>query len=290
MLRVLLLHFCLLLAGMAGAIQEVKTIIHTDHLGSPIVGRSMEGETVFERHHEPYGAQLEAPEDRVASGYTGHQEMRDYGLVYAGARWYDPVIGRFLSPDPVKYSVGSPVSFNRYAYANNNPFRFFDPFGLSPQDAAWAAVGEENPSKALSGAASNVADGMAQFGDAIEPDAYSIIPAGLLLKGKNLFRLIVKNRVATNVPTQGRKFNQLSRRGWSQNTIDKLVNNPYTTRSSINKATGNNATAYFRKDGHYVVRDDVTGDVVQMSDTKVSVGTGPGQWAPDATIKDPYVP
>ncbi|MFQ3231440.1 MAG: hypothetical protein ACI9DO_002828, partial [Reinekea sp.] len=71
-------------------------------------------------------------------------------------------------------------------------------------------------------------------------------------------------RVTTNIPTQGRKFNQLSKRGWSQSSVDDLVNSPYTTRSSINKANGNEATAYFRNDGHYVVRDNVTGDIVQM--------------------------
>jgi hypothetical protein len=54
-------------------------------------------------------------------------------------------------------------------------------------------------------------------------------------------------KLSTNIPTEGRKFNQLSRRGWSQSSVDDLVNNPYTTRESINKATGNEATAYFKK-------------------------------------------
>jgi hypothetical protein len=46
------------------------------------------------------------------------------------ARYYDPVIGRFYSNDPVGWVPGSPVhSFGRYTYANNNPYKYTDPDG-----------------------------------------------------------------------------------------------------------------------------------------------------------------
>jgi uncharacterized protein RhaS with RHS repeats len=45
------------------------------------------------------------------------------------ARYYDPVIGRFYSNDPI--GVRDVHSFNRYAYANNNPYKYTDPFGQS---------------------------------------------------------------------------------------------------------------------------------------------------------------
>ena len=46
------------------------------------------------------------------------------------ARYYDPVIGRFYSNDPVGYTSSNPVmSFNRYLYANNNPYKYVDPDG-----------------------------------------------------------------------------------------------------------------------------------------------------------------
>ena len=127
--RTILLGLLLALAGAAGAVKEVKIIIHTDHLGSPIMGRSMDGETLWERHYEPYGSQDQAPDDPASPGYTGHLEERDSGLVYAGARWYDPRVGRFLSPDPIDYIESNPVSFNRYSYANNTPYNFSDPDG-----------------------------------------------------------------------------------------------------------------------------------------------------------------
>jgi hypothetical protein len=47
------------------------------------------------------------------------------------ARYYDPVIGRFYSNDPVGYTPENPVmSFNRYLYVNNNPYKYTDPTGM----------------------------------------------------------------------------------------------------------------------------------------------------------------
>ncbi|WP_057831217.1 RHS repeat-associated core domain-containing protein [Colwellia sp. TT2012] len=43
------------------------------------------------------------------------------------ARYYDPVIGRFYSNDPV--GITNIHTFNRYAYANNNPYKYVDPTG-----------------------------------------------------------------------------------------------------------------------------------------------------------------
>ena len=53
------------------------------------------------------------------------------------ARFYDPQVGRFLSTDPVHFSGQDPFTFNRYAYANNNPYRYVDPDGNS----AWSMLG-----------------------------------------------------------------------------------------------------------------------------------------------------
>jgi uncharacterized protein RhaS with RHS repeats len=45
------------------------------------------------------------------------------------ARYYDPVIGRFYSNDPVGFT--NIHTFNRYGYANNNPYKYVDPDGQS---------------------------------------------------------------------------------------------------------------------------------------------------------------
>jgi len=76
-------------------------------------------------------------------GFTGHIKDSETGLNYMQARYYDPVIGRFLSVDPVGF-LGSGEDtryFNRYAYTGNNPINAIDPDGnrivsiaTTPQD------------------------------------------------------------------------------------------------------------------------------------------------------------
>jgi RHS repeat-associated protein len=63
--------------------------------------------------------------------YTGREMDAETGLYYYRARYYDPASGRFLSEDPVRFSAG----VNFYDYVYNNPVRYADPMGLSPQDA-----------------------------------------------------------------------------------------------------------------------------------------------------------
>ena len=48
-------------------------------------------------------------------------------------------------------------------------------------------------------------------------------------------------------------------------TIDDVLARPAQTMKTIDLRTGQPATAYYRPDGNYLVRNDVTGDVIQMS-------------------------
>jgi RHS repeat-associated protein len=70
---------------------------------------------------------VHTPQD--TPGYTGHLTDQDLSLTYMQQRYYDPVIGRFYSNDPVGFSAKEPMLFNRYTYANNNPYKFVDPDG-----------------------------------------------------------------------------------------------------------------------------------------------------------------
>ena len=60
--------------------------------------------------------------------YTGKPEDPS-GLYYYGARYYDPLIGRFTTRDTVFGGLGDPQSQNRYAYCRNNPHKYIDPTG-----------------------------------------------------------------------------------------------------------------------------------------------------------------
>jgi hypothetical protein len=52
--------------------------------------------------------------------------------VYMQQRYYDPIAGRFLSVDPVTTDAKTGGHFNRYVYANDNPYGFVDPDGRAP--------------------------------------------------------------------------------------------------------------------------------------------------------------
>ena len=79
--------------------------------------------------------------------------------------------------------------------------------------------------------------------------------------------------------------NQMVKRGWTEDVVRNTVDKPYTTRTSVNKATGNPATVYYTKKGSYVIVDNVTKTIVQISDN-----INPSTWAPDTSIVNPYIP
>jgi len=78
--------------------------------------------------------------------------------------------------------------------------------------------------------------------------------------------------------------NQMRKRGWDSASVKNIVDTPYTTRPTVNRANGNPATAYYGKDGSYVVVDNVTNEIIQVSNK-----FNPN-WQPDPNIIDPYLP
>jgi len=67
----------------------------------------------------------------LSRGYTGHEHIEEAGLINMNGRVYDPLVGMFLSPDPVVQSPGDPLNYNRYSYVFNNPLKYIDPSGYS---------------------------------------------------------------------------------------------------------------------------------------------------------------
>ena len=134
-----------LLAGLLLAVaiplpaQDRVTYYHTDHAGSPVSATGADGEVLWRESYAPYGSRLirQAPENEV--WFTGKGEDADLGLHYFGARWYDAQLGRFISVDPAGFDEDNVQLFNRYAYANNNPYGYVDPDGESPLDVAFLA-------------------------------------------------------------------------------------------------------------------------------------------------------
>ncbi len=112
-------------------VQAGVTYYVNDLTGSPIAAMGESGQVTWRENFKPYGDrmlnQANAADNKV--WFAARHQDADTGLIYMGARYYDPKIGRFLSTDAVRFSEGNVHSFNRYAYANNNPYRFKDPDG-----------------------------------------------------------------------------------------------------------------------------------------------------------------
>jgi len=116
--------------------------LHRDYLGSITQISNNNGNLAAEYSYDAWGRMRNPSNWQVYSqgtqpamlyggrGYTGHEHLNQFGLVNMNARLYDPLLARFLAPDPF---VGSGMTndFNRYIYCLNNPLMFTDPSGKS---------------------------------------------------------------------------------------------------------------------------------------------------------------
>ena len=83
----------------------------------------------------------EEPELFLGRGYTGHEYLPWFGLINMNARLYDPILGRFLSPDPYVQMPDGTQSYNRYSYCMNNPLVYVDKDGKFWHIVIGAAIG-----------------------------------------------------------------------------------------------------------------------------------------------------
>lgn len=114
----------------AHAQTDTVTYVYTDPQGTPLVEADAQGNIVARYDYTPYGSSVVSlgnPPD--GPGYTGHVNDPETGLVYMQARYYDPTVGRFMSPDPAPPVPGNLSYMNRYAYVGDNPITRDDPSG-----------------------------------------------------------------------------------------------------------------------------------------------------------------
>lgn len=110
---------------------ETITYLHNDLLGSPIAATDANGGLIWREDYAPYGERTEKDVESATNRqfFAGKPLDKETGLSYVNARYYDPHSGRFMAIDPVGFGEPNIHSFNRYAYANNNPYRYIDPDG-----------------------------------------------------------------------------------------------------------------------------------------------------------------
>ncbi|MDR1543945.1 MAG: RHS repeat-associated core domain-containing protein [Prevotellaceae bacterium] len=107
--------------------------VYSDNLGSVQVITDTAGNIVNEFQYTVWGGRTRIDEaenpDITDRGYTAHEHLTALNIINMNGRIYDPVLARFLSPDPYVQAPDFTQSFNRYAYCLNNPFKYTDPSG-----------------------------------------------------------------------------------------------------------------------------------------------------------------
>lgn len=105
--------------------------VETDHLGSICKLYDANGTIQFDAYYDAWGNQSVTINnlEYFSRGYTGHEHWNQFGLIDMNGRMYDPIVGRFLSPDPYVQAPENPQNYNRYAYCLNNPLKYTDPSG-----------------------------------------------------------------------------------------------------------------------------------------------------------------
>ena len=115
-----------------------------DHLGGVDGFTSESGALLSRASNQPFGArrsgnwvdtsptsaEWQQVQSTTPRGFTDQEHVDNLGVIHMNGRVYDPVLGRFLSPDPLVQAPYDSQTWNRYSYARNNPLRYTDPSGF----------------------------------------------------------------------------------------------------------------------------------------------------------------
>ncbi len=123
-----------------------RTWMHHDRNGSVRVVSDAGGQVVGRMNYGAFGEVRLAPgqSNRVAK-FDGVDIDGGTGLQYMGARFYDPVLNRFMSPDAIVPDALNTQAMNRYAYNYNNPLAYTDPSGHGPYGVGSSYYGAPPP-------------------------------------------------------------------------------------------------------------------------------------------------
>ena len=122
--------------GLRIAVKRGSTLyhLHGDHFGSASLttaGSAVEAS----RAYYAYGAERAATGDlKTDRTFTG-QKSDATGLLYYNARYYDPALGTFISPDSIVPNPARLIDYNRFLYARGNPIKYTDPSGSYSVDS-----------------------------------------------------------------------------------------------------------------------------------------------------------
>ncbi|MDD7257270.1 MAG: AHH domain-containing protein [Prevotellaceae bacterium] len=88
------------------------------------------GSKVFSAEYDAWGKQTVSVNTiGLIRGYGGHEMLDEFNLINMNGRVYDPILGRFLSPDKYVQEGENSQNYNSYSYCLNNPLKYADPSG-----------------------------------------------------------------------------------------------------------------------------------------------------------------
>ena len=152
-----------------------------NHLGSASVELDKDGGLISYEEYHPYGTtsfQAKSAAEVSLKRYrdTGKERDEETGLLYYGARYYAPWLGRWISCDPI-LPIGGLAA---YAFAAENPLRFIDPHGKQPIAPKLGTGGPIDPSAKSSSL--EIFYGMSSeglhMGTSVDPPAGANVPIG----------------------------------------------------------------------------------------------------------------
>jgi RHS repeat-associated protein len=109
---------------------EGMIFFHPDFTGNVSFVTNNLGEKVCQLHYKPYGEiAVKTGVDVFRYKFNTHEQDNESGLLYYKARFYDPAIGRFITPDTIVPDPMKTQSYNRYMYVEGNPITLQDPTG-----------------------------------------------------------------------------------------------------------------------------------------------------------------
>ena len=121
--------------------------LYKDHLGSIVAVSDNVGTVVLEQNFDAWGRRrnpldwsynnsINSTNLSWVKGFTGHEQLDEFGLINMNNRLYDPIVGRMLAVDNFVQDAYNTQAYNRYSYAFNNPLLYTDPSG----EFVWAPI------------------------------------------------------------------------------------------------------------------------------------------------------
>ena len=118
-------------SNVAMTVDGELTWVFSNNVCSASTTRTESGQNRVQRY-TPYGELRTDGNLTIDRQYTGQISDESTGLYFYNARYYDPLVGRFISPDTIIPDPGDGQDFNRYMYVRGNPIKYNDPTGHDP--------------------------------------------------------------------------------------------------------------------------------------------------------------